>query len=952
MDMRRALRLALALATCLPLFWAAPATRADDPGPARRLAQAGKYEEALEALDTAAKALKPDDANGRARLALQRAEVLAATGRRDQATAALEPFEKDEPARPDVLARLAALDFDRGQWDAAQARVDRALKADPDHLGARSQAARIKEARGERPIDDWRWFVDRFNLRRGELEKDADALVLIGQAAEKYYWARATGDELAEGLNDVLNDLYEAAIQLDPTCWQAAWLQGRLFLAGYREPPARKELNRAVLLNPSAAEVIVDLGRLDLEGYKLADGRRRAQDALEINPELASALVLKADCDISDERFDDALKAARQAVALNPRDEAALARLAAASRLKVDPVGAAAAESQALAVNPRPAVFFAALGERLADRRKYLPAERAFLQALEADPGHVPARIGLAMLYMQVGREREARDLFQAAIEAWPFEDNVRTVNMIKVLEHLAAYKTIETEHFSVAVLPGDDEVVARAMAKFLEESLPDLGRRFGFTPPGRTRIELMKDHQWFSGRTTGLPFIPTVGACTGKIVALASPTSTKKPFNWSRVLVHEVTHVITLQQTEFNIPHWFTEALAVESEQSPRPQPWNKMLLERVPTRKKLHTLDSINLGFIRPEEPDDRQMAYCQAQLYAQYMTKRFGDDAIPKFLAAYRRGLTTEQAIDACFGVTKADFEAKYLDHLDAVVKTISARVESEEPITFSALQRQLAEKPDDADLNARMAYEHFARRDLKAARPFADKALKLREHHPLASYVKARLFLAIGDDAAALELLEPALDPDAPNERVVDLAAELLMKDGRLDQAEALYRKAHEGDPYLSKWLAGLARVHLRQGRRDLLLEDLARLADNDPDDLDVRQTLADEWFTRKDYDQAARWATECLYIQTREPSFHVLLGDARSAQKKPAEAIDAYATALELKPKKDAPIRLKLARAQKDAGRNDDAKATLDALLKSNPDNEDARALRDEIDRAG
>ena len=46
---------------------------------------------------------------------------------------------------------------------------------------------------------------------------------------------------------------------------------------------------------------------------------------------------------------------------------------------------------------------------------------------------------------------------------------------------------------------------------------------------------------------------------------------------------------MITLQQTEFNIPHWYTEALAVESEGFPRPQEWNKLLLERVPTRSKL---------------------------------------------------------------------------------------------------------------------------------------------------------------------------------------------------------------------------------------------------------------------------------------------------------------------------------------------------------------------------
>ena len=209
-------------------------------------------------------------------------------------------------------------------------------------------------------------------------------------------------------------------------------------------------------------------------------------------------------------------------------------------------------------------------------------------------------------------------------------------------------------------------------MSRYLESIYSNMTSRFGYAPPGRNKIEILKNHQWFSGRTVGLPFVPTVGACTGRVVALASPRATKMPFNWARVLTHELVHVITLQQTEFNIPHWYTEALAVESEGFPRPQEWNRMLLERVPGRSKLLNLDTINLGFIRPNEPDDRQMAYCQAQLYARYMLKRFGDDALIKMLMAYRRGLTTDRAIAECFHVDKPDFEKAYLSYLDEVVE----------------------------------------------------------------------------------------------------------------------------------------------------------------------------------------------------------------------------------------------------------------------------------------
>ena len=155
----------------------------------------------------------------------------------------------------------------------------------------------------------------------------------------------------------------------------------------------------------------------DLQGYKLAQGRKKAERALEINPRMAAARVLLADLNISDERFNDARDEATKAVVENGRDEDSLARLAAAARLLVDPLGAQAVESVALGFNPRPANFYASLAERLADRRKFQAAERAFLRAIEADPARPDVRIGLGMLYMQIGREAEARDLFEAAFK-------------------------------------------------------------------------------------------------------------------------------------------------------------------------------------------------------------------------------------------------------------------------------------------------------------------------------------------------------------------------------------------------------------------------------------------------------------------------------------------------------------------------------------------------------
>ncbi len=79
------------------------------------------------------------------------------------------------------------------------------------------------------------------------------------------------------------------------------------------------------------------------------------------------------------------------------------------------------------------------------------------------------------------------------------------------------------------------------------------------------------------SARMVGLPYLGTVAASTGRIVAIVSPgeTDIHGGYAWARTLKHEMTHVFNLQQTGFNIPHWLTEGLAVYNEKIPRPYRW-----------------------------------------------------------------------------------------------------------------------------------------------------------------------------------------------------------------------------------------------------------------------------------------------------------------------------------------------------------------------------------------
>ena len=126
-----------------------------------------------------------------------------------------------------------------------------------------------------KPSSVWKWFVDRYNEKRAEIVTSPEALLLVGQAAERYYRASARGEELSDSLNDVINDIYEAALRVDPNCWQAPLLEGRLFLSGYNERSATRELARAQQINPLSPEVLVTLGPGRLAG--LSPGRGPVQ---------------------------------------------------------------------------------------------------------------------------------------------------------------------------------------------------------------------------------------------------------------------------------------------------------------------------------------------------------------------------------------------------------------------------------------------------------------------------------------------------------------------------------------------------------------------------------------------------------------------------------------------------------------------------------------------------
>jgi tetratricopeptide (TPR) repeat protein len=491
------------------------------------------------------------------------------------------------------------------------------------------------------------------------------------------------------------------------------------------------------------------------------------------------------------------------------------------------------------------------------------------------------------------------------------------------------------------------DRVLGEYMAEYLEEIYPELVKQFGFEPPQRTHFEIFNNakglsaHQWFSARMIGLPWIQTIGASTGVIVALASPTAAETPFNWARVLKHEFVHVITLQQTKFNIPHWFTEALAVSAEGYGRPAVWNRLLLERVPAGD-LRTLANLNDGFTRPKSALDWQFAYCQSRLYAQFMVEKYGAECIPKLLTAYRNGLPTTRAIPKVFEVDVETFEKGYRAYLDKVVAEIQASLppKRQSPAEIEKAYLADTENPEKAAAYAAslLGQENFAK-----AREVATKSLKKNEREPLAAVVMAKLAMRSEDADGAIAHLEKALDRKRPHREVLSLLAALKLKQKDFDEAGVLYELGRKTFTYDDQWLKGAAAVHLKAGNEKQLAVVLEQLAARDADDVLVRKRLAAAKLKAADYAGAVRYGREAIYIDVLDSEIHRMLAEAHRGLKQPARAVRESEVALSLKPG-DNEIELDLARSLLAAGMKKAARQRVEIILKRRADHPGAKAL--------
>ncbi len=890
---------------------------------ARELFARGRYAEALEEAERLANEFPQQSL-------LLRAEVLAATGKSKAALELLSTKLKRDETNTEIARTLALLVYREEPFGPASPALTALLNREPEDLVGRWLQAESLVANGkqEEAQQAWAWFAEQ-QAKRKNLSAQ-EALALAQGLAAHARWSRESRWFTA-AVNEVLGE----AEKSHPFDWRIPALRAELFAEKHNEPAALDSLSAALAKNSSAAELHALRARFAIEQFDLAAARRHITRAKQINPQLRATLLVQADIAFAELRPNEAAEILTRArgeyLAEGPDVRGRLA----AARLAQQTAGEAGSEAS----TEKSAIAKLAEGDAFDRMRRFSQARDAYREALKLSPELPGVRGKLAQQLLRLDEEAEGTRLLAEANREDPFD--VRVKNTMAVLEVLATYATLETEHFIIRFDRGHDELLARYAAEYLEgEVYPALVARFQYAPRGKSKIEIYNrarntsGHGWFSARMVGLPGLHTIGACSGKVVALASPTDMPQPYNWARVLRHEFVHLMNLEQTHFNVPHWVTEGLAVRAEELPRPGDWVRLITQRY-RDGELYTLENINFGFIRPSNSNDWTAAYAQAELTIEYM-EQLNAQSVQRLLLAYERNLSTPEAIEAATGITAEEFERGFREHLGELVATwgLTTSTPSQQ---IERLQREAAAQPENADRVAELAAAYLASGALPQAKKYATTATKLNPKQSTAAFVLATLAARSGETAVAESIAQRAFKPAEPHEGLLLLLAGLKLAEGETVLGEKLLLLGKKQFPALEQWNLHLAKLYAKQKNNEKLEPVLVELAGPQHNDASITARLAELALAREDFAAAERWSKATLQIDIRHAPSHAQLARQHTARKEFPAALAEWEAAVAADEKQEQPAwRLELARLLIQSGQRERATAILEQLVKTSP----------------
>lgn len=626
-----------------------------------------------------------------------------------------------------------------------------------------------------------------------------------------------------------LMDLLGESREADRLYYPRLLVEAKLLAEKDNPQEAVKTLHEALKLNPRSSEAWDRLGRLAMRTFDFAGTNTAVMKLRSINPDHPLADALEAESLVKQKDTPGADAILVKGLTRWPNHRQMLAAVAASAALQYDDEARDAALAQFDKVSPGHPLAYYVMGSYLSFARQYPEAEAALGKAVSMQPNWSVPQLELGLLFNQYGKDLEGITVLRRVVQMDPF--NKRAKNVLKLLEDLVGYETLETDHFIIRWREPIDAALAGDMAPVLETYYKEIGDDYKHYVPRKTLIEIMPNKQYFAVRITGMPDIWTIGAATGPIVAITPPRIGKKqsgPFDWQRVMRHEFSHTVTLSATDNRMPHWFTEAAAVAQEPGNRSYE-TYQLLANTYKAGELFNLDTVNWGFVRPKKPTDRQLAYAQSHWMYEHIVEKYGHAAILRILDESKDGTPLPLIVPNAVGVSSEEFMSTFLEWAGAQVKAWGMNPEpssDELKKLFEAAgtedqklakRLELLEKhPDHPDLLKLVARDALKEKDDAEAVRLLEQYRKARPVDPWASHQLAEIALRQGRKKDALPHLSTINKLDQKHGNFAQQIAEINEELGQLDEAQVAAEHALVRTPYDGTRREYAAKIALKRG----------------------------------------------------------------------------------------------------------------------------------------
>ena len=456
------------------------------------------------------------------------------------------------------------------------------------------------------------------------------------------------------------NEIFRVLVEREPNNAQYRVRWGRMFLDHFQPADAAGLFDEALKIDPKNAQAMLGKALIAADDYG-GNAASLARKALEADPKLVEAQELLARLALEDDNRTRAAEEAHKALALDPNSAAGKAVLASIDWL---------ADKKDSQWDPKDARGYELTAHFFILNRRYDEAIQFYRKAIALDPALYSAQSQLGITLMRLGYAEEAfKDLEDCYNHN--FKD-AATVNSLRLLDKEKDYVTFTTPQTVLKANKKEADALHPYFEAEMKRDISDYEKKYRYKLSKPVEVQVYPDHEDFAVRTLGLPGLGALGVTFGYAIAIDSPSG-RPPgqFHWASTLRHEMSHVFTLEMTNFHVPRWFTEGLAVHEETASSPEWGDRLGPEEIAAIKnhQLLSIAELDRGFVHPTSPVQVVVSYFQAGKICDYINAKFGWDTLLALLADFGRGESTPGVIRKNLKMEPEEFDKKFLESIDA-------------------------------------------------------------------------------------------------------------------------------------------------------------------------------------------------------------------------------------------------------------------------------------------